>query len=96
MNNTGAKIMTRLINGSLSAELAECILSWDFPKKDHRRMAKLQAKASEGTLTAKDRVQLEQYLGAADLLAILQSKARRTLKRGKAGPSIPPPAPQMA
>ena len=83
MNNTGAQIMARLINGGISSELAQCILKWDFPEKDHQRMAKLQAKATEGTLTPKDRQELQEYLRVADMLAILQSKARRTLKRGK-------------
>ncbi len=75
--------MVRFINGPLSPELAKSILKWDFPKKDHQRMGKLQAKASQGNLTSKDRKELEVYLRAADLLAILQSKARRALKLGK-------------
>jgi hypothetical protein len=75
--------MVQFINGGMSPELARTILKWGFSKKDHHRMAKLQAKASQGNLTAADQEELDQYLRAADMLAILQSKARRAIKLGK-------------
>jgi hypothetical protein len=75
--------MVRFINGGFSPEVAQSILRLDFAKKDHVRMAKLQAKASAGTLTEKDKEKLNQYLRMADMLAILQSKARRSLQPRK-------------
>jgi hypothetical protein len=78
-----AAIMSRLINGSFPAEIARFVLRLDFAKRDHQQMARLQAKASERTLNSKDRAELENYLRAADILALLQSKARRSLKRQK-------------
>jgi hypothetical protein len=80
MAKSGAEaIMARLMNGGFSAELARSVLRLDFSKPDHERMARLQAKASRGTMTAKDRELLEEYLRAADMLALLQSNARRSL-----------------
>jgi hypothetical protein len=75
--------MVRFINGGFSPEVAQSILRLDFRKRDHLLMAKLQAKASKGTLTAKDEEKLNEYLRAADMLAILQSKARQSLKPQK-------------
>jgi hypothetical protein len=75
--------MARLIHGSLPVDVARSVLHLDFSKRDHERMARLQRKASEGTLTARDQELHEEYLRAADMLAILQSRARRSLKRQK-------------
>jgi hypothetical protein len=84
MKNTGAAIMARLIgpeHDDLSADAAKSILRIDFPKSDHHRMAQLQAKANRGTLKPEDREELDEYLRVADMLAILQAKARTSLKR---------------
>ena len=75
--------MVRFINGGFSPEVAQSILRLDFGKRDHVFMAKLQAKASMGTLTARDKEKLNEYLRAADMLAILQSRARQSLKPRK-------------
>ena len=78
-----AASMSQFINGGFSPDVARSILRLDFPKRDHLRMARLQAKASKGTLTSTEREKLEEFLRAADTLAILQSKARQSLKRQK-------------
>jgi hypothetical protein len=44
-------------------------------------MEKLSARAQKGTLTDKERAELEEYIRVADLIAIMQSKARRSLRR---------------
>jgi hypothetical protein len=44
-------------------------------------MAQLSAKAATGTLTSDEREELAEYLRVADLLALLQSRARNSLKR---------------
>ena len=88
MINTGPAILGRLIepdNGDLSPEAARSLLALEFPKRDHRRMAELSEKASAGTLTRSERAELDEYLRVADLLALLQSRARRSLQRAGAG-----------
>jgi hypothetical protein len=81
---TSATILGRLImpeKDDLSIDAAQSLLRLDFPKIDHDRMAELSAKANDGKLDPVEKSELEEYLRVADLLAILQSKARVALKR---------------
>jgi hypothetical protein len=83
-NNTGAAILKRLFQpnqDNLSADAARSLLALDFPGSDHARMAELSAKAQAGTLAAEEHAELQEYLRVADLLAILQSWARKSLRR---------------
>jgi hypothetical protein len=83
-SNTGTAILHRLIepeNDDLSPEAARSILRLNFPERDHRRVAMLSAKASAGTLTPDEQEELGEYLRVSDLLALLQSKARLSLRR---------------
>ena len=87
--NTGAAILERLIdpeNEDMSSDAARSILRLDFPKKDHSRMARLQANASKGILTPDDKEELVEYLRVADMLAVLQAKAGGSLKRAGSFP----------
>jgi hypothetical protein len=82
--NTSTAILNRLIDpatGDLSPQAARSILRLDFPDSDHARMAELSAQAQTGALTTDEREELNEYLRVADLLAVLQSKARRSLRR---------------
>jgi hypothetical protein len=82
--STSATILERLImpdKDDLSVEAARSLLRLDFAQFDHERMEELSAKAGTGDLTAIEKEELEEYLRVADLLAILQSKARTALKR---------------
>lgn len=82
--NTGAAILNRLIDpetDDLSSEAARFLLGLDFPEADHARMAELSTKAQTSALTGDDREELLEYLRVADLVAVLQSKARRSLRR---------------
>jgi hypothetical protein len=88
--NSGTAILSRLIepeNDDLSPDAARSILRLDFPKKDHARVRKLSAKASAGKLSDDERQKLEEYLRVSDLLALLQSKARLSLKNAGVGRS---------
>jgi hypothetical protein len=67
--------------GDLSTEVAEYVLGLKFPPEDHARYQELSMKAQEGALTENERADLEDLLAANDVLAILQSKARLSLKR---------------
>jgi hypothetical protein len=82
--NTSAAILNRLIDpetADLSPQAARSLLRLDFPDEDQARVAELSAKAQAGALTPDEREELDEYLRVADLLAVLQSKARRSLKR---------------
>ena len=67
--------------GGFSPDLANYLLQLDFSSKDQALYRRLSAKAQEGKLTSKEKVALEDLLTAADVLAILQSKARISRKR---------------
>ena len=65
-----------------SPEAARTILEFGFAKEDVARMNELAALAREGELTADQLAEAENYARLAQMLAILQSKARQALKQG--------------
>ena len=79
-------IFARLIkadNGDLSRELARCILTLGFEGEDQTRMLDLAARNQEGTLCSEEQEELQNYVKAGHLLALLHSKARQSLGRKK-------------
>jgi hypothetical protein len=81
--NTGAAILNRLIDpetDDLSSEAARSLLELDFPEADHVRMAELSSKAQAAALTDDDREELQEYIRVADMLAVVQSKVRLSLR----------------
>ena len=78
-------LWTRLIqptNGTFSQEAARGILSLGFSDADKTRMHELAQRNGEGGLSPAERDELETYIRAADILALLHAKARRSLKNG--------------
>lgn len=83
-SNTSAAIVNRLIDperDDLPVDAARFLAALDFPQCDHERMEELSSKAAEGALSPDEREELDEYLRVADMLAVIQSKARRSLKR---------------
>ena len=82
--NTSAAILNRLFQPDahdLSPEVAQAFLRLDFRETDHARMAELSVLVQEGRLKEEEREELNEYIRVADMLAVLQSKARRSLMR---------------
>src|SRR5687767_11085118 len=82
--NSEAAIWARLMQAQkneLSSEAAEFLLTIDFGKTDRRRMQELAERSEAGTLTAEEQTEFDGYLHIGNLLAVMQSKARLTLKR---------------
>jgi hypothetical protein len=72
-------ILTRAISPvyqSLSRDLAQEILQWDFPQEDKRRMAKLSAKARGGELTVEEKAEIDSYVRVGHIVNLMQAKAR--------------------
>jgi hypothetical protein len=67
----------------LNPEIARAILKIDFNPEVHRRVDELSAKAQKGTLTPQEGAELDEYIRVGLKLAVLQSKARMSLKRVK-------------
>jgi hypothetical protein len=65
---------------SLTPELARHILTLEFNDHDKTRMHELALKNQEGHICAEELRDLDNYIKVADLVAILQSKARKFLR----------------
>jgi hypothetical protein len=82
-------ILSRLIEPELKnlpTEVDRYLLSLDFCQRDRDRMHNLAAKAREGTLTPAEQHEAERYERIGHLVALLQSKARKSLKTTSSGP----------
>jgi hypothetical protein len=66
---------------SISPETARHLLELSFTRSHQEQVDALSQKAREGTLTPMERAELDEFIRVADLLAILQSRARQALKR---------------
>ena len=64
----------------MTPDAARTLLSFKFGKEDERRMNRLAAKARQGTLNEREHAAAEQYNLVGHLLALLQARARQTLK----------------
>jgi hypothetical protein len=64
----------------LSPEAARAILRLDFHARDRTRMNHLAAQNRAGKLTPAEEQELNNYIRVGQMLGILQSKARRSLR----------------
>jgi hypothetical protein len=91
---TEITILARLLGGErgrLPEDLARYILDLGFSEHDQARMHDLAARNQEDGLSVSEKEELLAFGRAGDLLAILKSKARRSLgmKPGKGDNSTP-------
>lgn len=66
---------------SISPETARHLLRLSFSRSHQQQVDVLSQKARAGSLTPAERTELDEFIRVADLLAILQSRARQALKR---------------
>jgi hypothetical protein len=74
-----SKVFLRSPNG-LTKEQARYLVGLGFSDEDKKRMKELARKNREGEISAEELRELDSYVKVGDLLAILQSKARKILK----------------
>lgn len=67
-------------SATLDVAAARAILELDFKQSDKDRMRVLLAKAKEGTLTAGEQVEIDNYERVGHMLSLMKSKARRSIK----------------
>lgn len=67
--------------GGMSRSLARYVLTLGFTAPDQQRMAELAARNQDGAASAAEREELQGYVKAGHLLALLQSRARQTLNK---------------
>ena len=80
-----SEILSRVIapeNGNLPDHVATALLGLAFPKVDVLRMNQLAEKNRRGETTESERDEMERYSRVGNLINLLQSKARRSLKHG--------------
>ena len=86
LRGSAAAIFARLweSGNGLSVPVARHILKLGFGEDDKIKMRELAERNREGKLTAGEREELDNFVKVGDLLAILQSKARKFLKQSAA------------
>lgn len=75
-------ILARILGnekGQLPKDLARYILKLSFSERDKARMHELAVRNQDDDLTPAEKEEMHAFGKAGDLLAILKSKARRTL-----------------
>ncbi len=75
--------LIKVDQGDLARDLARYILTLGFNEDDQARMRELAERNQEGALASDEREELENFVKAGHLLALLHSKARRSLKARK-------------
>jgi hypothetical protein len=88
IQNTAAAIFARVWegeSGQLSTSVAKHVLKLGFSEGDKDRMRELAKRNREAKLTDAELEELDNFIKVGDLLALLQSKARKALK-GAASP----------
>ena len=81
---TSFAILERAIRPDLASyapEMARAILNVKFAEEDQEQVAALLEKNREDSLTAEEKVEIDEYLRANNFLGILQSKSRLSLKK---------------
>lgn len=82
--NTEAAILARVVQigeDEMSRGAAEYLLSIRFGERDTARMNELSELARQGKLTKEEQTELDSYIHVGNLLAVMQSKGRRALRR---------------
>jgi len=69
------------VRKTLSPDVDEEILQWDFPPEDKERMAELSGKARAGTLSADEETEIDSYVRVGHIVNLMQAKARLAIKQ---------------
>jgi hypothetical protein len=88
--DTEAAILARVIEADeheITPDVARYLLSMQLPDTDRNRVDELSAKARSGSLTGAEETELDSYLHIGSLLGVMQSRARRFLRKtGRVAP----------
>jgi hypothetical protein len=66
-------------NAHMTKAAANGILALEFSSDDQLRLKELAAKARAGTLTRREKKEVEVFTRVGSMLSVLKSKSRRTL-----------------
>jgi hypothetical protein len=82
--NCDVAILARILQpdrGDLPLAAARALLKFDFEPCDHQRMQVLSQKARDGSLSAEEQAEIDDYERVGHLLGMMHSKARKALKK---------------
>ena len=68
----------------MSSAEAAAVLRWQFNDEAKQRMEELATRNGQGVLTETEKEELQAYVHVGQVIAILQAKAKLSLKRSKA------------
>jgi hypothetical protein len=68
-------------NGNMPPDHARAVLQWQFNDAAKRQMNQLADRNNSGELSASEREELEAYVHVGQVIAVLQAKARLSLKQ---------------
>jgi hypothetical protein len=74
--------MLEPLTGCFTADVARRVVSLPADPNIQSRVTELAEKANEGTLSDDERTEYAEYVEAADVVGIIQAKARRVLAQG--------------
>jgi len=85
MKGGAAAIFARLWEGEqgLTVPVARHVLKLGFGDADKARMRELAGRNGRGELSDEEREELDNFVKVGDLLAVLQSRARKFLKHAQ-------------
>jgi hypothetical protein len=81
---TQLAVYERLMDSLLTVDLAERIVDLRADDQIQSRVDQLADKCNEGLLTPEERTEYEAYIGALEIISILQAKARSMLNHLRA------------
>jgi hypothetical protein len=83
LGSAGAALLDQLAAltaHSISPETARILLELRFHGSHHERFNQLSTKAQEDSLSPSEQEELDDYIRTADVLAVIQSRARQALR----------------
>jgi hypothetical protein len=87
MSENGIAVLDELlepVTRAFSREVAQALLNVRASETAQARIGELAEKCNEGSLTPNERSEYESYVQAADLISVLQAKARVWLANRRA------------
>jgi prophage DNA circulation protein len=87
MSDSGIAVLDELlepVSRAFSQEVAQAVVNIRASDVAQARIAELAEKCNEGLLTPAEQAEYESYVQAADLISVLQAKARVWLASRKA------------
>jgi hypothetical protein len=72
-----------LVSGWLTPQAAQTLVDWKLSDELRTRIEELGVKANSGALTAEEDAEYRAYLDDAELISLMQAKARRLYRTNK-------------